>query len=89
MAKRKVLITGGTGYVAWRMLPVLRERYDLTVLDVKTTNREGEEVRDVVIADLTNRDQRCVSGIFQGAGCDYPLRICADKETMRIAFGQR
>lgn len=66
MAKRKVLITGGTGYVAGRMLPVLRERYDLTVLDVKKTNREGEEVRDVVIADLTNRDRDAYREYFRG-----------------------
>ena len=66
MSKRKVLITGGTGYVAGRMLPVLRERYDLTVLDVKTTNREGEEVRDVVIADLTNRDRDAYREYFRG-----------------------
>ena len=48
MAKRKVLITGGTGYVAGRMLPALRERYDLTILDIVRTNREGDEVEGVV-----------------------------------------
>ena len=57
MSKRKVLITGGTGYVAGRMLPALRERYDLTILDVKTTNREGDEVEGAVIADLMNKDR--------------------------------
>ncbi|HIO07507.1 TPA: NAD(P)-dependent oxidoreductase, partial [Candidatus Poribacteria bacterium] len=31
MAKRKVLITGGTGYIAGRMLSELRQRYDLTI----------------------------------------------------------
>ena len=41
MAKRKVLITGGTGYIAGRMLSELRQRYDLTILDIKDTNREG------------------------------------------------
>ena len=66
MAKRKVLITGGTGYVAGRMLPALRERYDLTVLDVKTTDREDGEVSDVVIADLTNRDRDAYRAHFRG-----------------------
>lgn len=66
MAKRKVLITGGTGYVAGRMLPALRERYDLTVLDVKTTDREGGEVSDVVIADLTDRDRDAYRAHFRG-----------------------
>ena len=66
MAKRNVLITGGSGYVAGRMLPALRERYNLTLLDVKTTNREGEEVPDVVIADLTNRDREAYRAHFRG-----------------------
>ena len=42
------------------------ERYDLTILDVKTTNREGEEVSDVVIADLTNRDRDAYRAHFRG-----------------------
>ena len=66
MAKRKVLITGGTGYVAGRMLPALRERYDLTILDVKTSNREGEEVEGAVIADLANRDRDAYREHFSG-----------------------
>ena len=48
------------------MLPALRERYNLTILDVKTTNREGEEVPDVVIADLTNRDREAYRAHFRG-----------------------
>ena len=66
MAKKKVLITGGTGYVAGRMLPALRERYDVTVLDVKTANRAGEEVPGAVIADLLNRDRDAYRAHFRG-----------------------
>ncbi|MBI1928969.1 NAD-dependent epimerase/dehydratase family protein [Candidatus Poribacteria bacterium] len=57
--KRKVLVTGASGYIAGRMLPVFRERYDLVLIDVKTTHRGGEEVEGIQIADLTdpNRDQ--------------------------------
>ena len=44
MVKRKVLLTGACGYVSGRMLHELREKYDLTLLDVKTTDTEGEEV---------------------------------------------
>ena len=57
MAKRKVLITGGTGYIAGRMLSELRQRYDLTILDIKDTNREGEKVEDVIIIDLLDKDR--------------------------------
>lgn len=56
MAKRKVVLTGASGYVAGRMLQALRERYDLTLLDVKTTNRSGEEIEGVQIVDLMDVD---------------------------------
>ncbi len=54
MTKKKVVLTGAAGYVASRMLPALRQRYNLTLLDVKTTNRSGEEVEGVHIVDLMN-----------------------------------
>ena len=66
MAKKKVLITGGTGYVAGRMLPALRERYDLTILDVKTTNRAGEEVEGAIVVDLLNKDRDAYREHFKG-----------------------
>lgn len=56
MAKKKVVLTGASGYVAGRMLQALRERYDLTLLDVKTTNRSGEEIEGVQIVDLMDVD---------------------------------
>ena len=67
MAKRKVVLTGGAGYVAGRMLPELRKRYDLTLLDIKTKNRDGEEVEGVNIADLVNNDREGYRGHFRGA----------------------
>ena len=67
MSKRKVVVTGGTGYVAGRMLPALRERYDLTLIDVKTENRQGEEVEGVVVADLLERDRDVYRAHFRGA----------------------
>ena len=67
MAKKKVVLTGASGYVAGRMLPALRERYNLTLLDVKTTNREGDEVVGVQIVDLENPDRDAYRAHFQGA----------------------
>lgn len=67
MAKRKVVVTGATGYVAGRMLPALEERYDLILLDVKTTNRAGENVPGVRVVDLTNPDRHAYRGYFRGA----------------------
>ena len=34
MAKKKVLMTGASGYIASQMLPAFRRRYDLVLLDV-------------------------------------------------------
>lgn len=67
MRKKRVVVTGASGYVAGRMLPALRTRYDLTLLDVKTTNREGEEVEGVQIVDLENPDRDVYRAYFQGA----------------------
>ena len=67
MAKKKVVVTGASGYVAGWMLPALRAKYDLTLLDVKTTNREGEEVEGVQIVDLENPDRDAYRAHFQGA----------------------
>ena len=44
MGRRRVVVTGAAGYIAGRMLPALQERYDLTLLDITTRNRAGEEV---------------------------------------------
>ena len=67
MAKKKVVLTGASGYVAGRMLPALRARYDLTLLDVKATNREGDEVEGVQVVDLENPDRDAYRAYFRDA----------------------
>lgn len=57
MTKRKVVVTGAAGKVAGQVLPALRERYDLVLLDVRNTNRAGESMPDIQIADLVARDR--------------------------------
>ena len=42
---RKVLITGASGYVAGRMLPEFRQRYELVLLDVKDHKSTGRGSR--------------------------------------------
>ncbi|MDE0088022.1 MAG: NAD(P)-dependent oxidoreductase [Candidatus Poribacteria bacterium] len=63
---RKVLIAGAAGYVAGRMLPAFRERYDLVLLDVRTTNRQGEEVKDIEIVDVSDPDRDLYKHYFEG-----------------------
>jgi hypothetical protein len=60
-------VTGAAGYVAGRMLPALRERYDLTLLDVRGTDRQGNEVPGVQIADLLDRNRDAYRRHFGGA----------------------
>ena len=66
MVKRKVLITGGMGYIAGRMLSELRQRYDLSILDIKDTNCEGEKVKDVIITNLLDKDRDNYRQHFKG-----------------------
>ncbi len=65
--RRKVVVTGAAGRIAGLMLPALRLRYDLTLLDVRTTSRDGGEMDDVQIADLLDRVGESYRPHFSGA----------------------
>jgi len=67
LAKKRVVVTGAAGYVAQRMLPELRERWDLVLLDVRPTTRDGKTVPGLVVADLTKPDRNEYRQHFQGA----------------------
>jgi hypothetical protein len=66
MAKRRVLVTGASGYVAAQMLPALRERFDCTLADARDTDREGRRVEGVRLADLTAPDLERNRELFRG-----------------------
>ena len=57
MTKRKVVVTGAAGRMAGLILPELRERYDLTLLDIRETDRDGNRVEGIQIADLLDRNR--------------------------------
>ena len=65
--KRRVVVTGASGYIASLLLPAFRERYDLTLVDVRTADRDGNSVTGVQIADLTQRDRDSYRHHFRGA----------------------
>lgn len=67
MAKKRVVVTGAAGYVAQRMLPELRERWDLVLLDVRPTTRDGKTVPGLMVADLTRPDRNEYREHFRGA----------------------
>ena len=66
MTRPRVLLTGATGYIAGQLLPTLRERYDLRLIDVRGQNRAGEPVEGVAIADLLADDWRSLAPFFAG-----------------------
>ena len=67
MAKRRVVLTGASGYVAQRMWPELKERWDLVPIDVRPTTRDGKPVPGLIVADLTKPDRNEYRAHFRGA----------------------
>jgi hypothetical protein len=64
--RKKILLTGATGYIAGQLLPELRERYDLRLIDVRERNRDGEPVDGVEIVDLLEADRAELEALFTG-----------------------
>lgn len=62
----RVLLTGATGYIASQLLPVFGERYELTPLDVRTTNTRGEPVQGVELVDLVGDPDEKLRALFEG-----------------------
>ncbi|MGW3623614.1 NAD-dependent epimerase/dehydratase family protein [Streptomyces sp. NPDC000880] len=56
-----MLVTGATGYMADQLLPALRERYRLRLVDIKPGKEDG-----VQIADLSTTDRSELDGLFDG-----------------------
>jgi hypothetical protein len=67
MAKRRVVLTGASGYVAQRMYAALTERWDVVPIDVRDTTRDGRKVPGLVISDLTQPDRNAYRQHFKGA----------------------
>src|SRR5215208_1871478 len=62
-----VLVTGATGYIASQMLPTFREWYDLRLVDVRTTDRDGNEVPGAQIEDMLDGPDEEIRALFTGA----------------------
>jgi nucleoside-diphosphate-sugar epimerase len=67
MTKRSILLTGATGYIAGLLLPALRERYDLRLTDARGTDRSGQTVDGVVVADLLGATDTELAALVAGA----------------------
>ena len=64
MPKLSILLTGANGYIAHQLLPVFRERYDLTLVDL--TNPDGTATEGVEVADLLHDDPGKLAPLFAG-----------------------
>ena len=64
--RKKVLLTGATGYIAGQLLPELRDTYALRLVDVRETNRDGKRVDGVEIVDLLETDRATLEDLFAG-----------------------
>lgn len=62
----RVLLTGATGYIASQLLPEFRSRYDLRLVDVRATDRDGEPVDGVQVVDLLEADDTRLAALFEG-----------------------
>ncbi len=66
MTKLSVLLTGATGYIAGQLLPALRERYELRLTDVRSTDRDGQPVEGVVVTDLLEAPESELVALIAG-----------------------
>ena len=66
MARTKILMTGAAGYIASQILPTFGARYDLVLIDVTQKNRQGEEIKDIVVLDLIDPDRGKYARYFEG-----------------------
>jgi len=67
MAKRRVVLTGASGYVAQRMFAELSARWDLVPIDVRGSTADGTPVPGIVVANLTERNRDRYRELFRGA----------------------
>jgi nucleoside-diphosphate-sugar epimerase len=67
MAKKRVVITGASGYIVQRMWAEMSQRYDIVALDSRATTAEGAQVPGIHVCDLTERDRDRYREHFVGA----------------------
>jgi nucleoside-diphosphate-sugar epimerase len=67
MTKKRVVVTGASGYIIQRMWSELAERYEIVALDNRETTSDGKEVPGIRVCDLTKPDRDLYREHFKGA----------------------
>jgi hypothetical protein len=65
--RRRVLLTGATGYIAGQLLPAFRERYDLRLIDAREVDASGNTVEGVETFDLLSDEDSTLEPLFSDA----------------------
>ena len=61
---KRVLLTGAVGVIGSQLAPALREAYDLRMIDVKETDRQGQRLEGVELFDLVESSDEQVTELF-------------------------
>jgi len=61
---KRVLLTGAVGVIGSQLAPALREAYDLRMVDVKETDRQGQRLEGVELFDLVESSDEQVTELF-------------------------
>ncbi len=61
---KRVLLTGAVGVIGSQLAPALREAYDLRMVDVKETDRQGQRLEAVELFDLVETSDEQVTELF-------------------------
>ena len=64
-SKKKILITGATGYVASQILPYMFDNYETVLLDTRSCDRAGEKLEGINVVDLIDSDRSKYSHFFE------------------------
>jgi NAD+ dependent glucose-6-phosphate dehydrogenase len=63
---KRVLLTGAAGTIGSQLVPALREAFDLRMVDVKDTDRQGQRLEGVELFDLVESSDAEVTELFSG-----------------------
>ena len=67
MTKKRVVVTGASGYIIQRMFSEFAERYELVALDNRDKTSDGQKVPGIRVCDLTQPDRDSYREHFKGA----------------------
>ena len=67
MKKKRVVITGASGYIIQRMWSELAERYELIALDSRDSTADGKKLSGIRVCDLTQKNRDLYREHFKGA----------------------